>query len=69
MGRIGSEGDEWRRLHRKGMSCVGSDGKEMGWEGLGRRGDELRRVGFERNELGRIGLERNELRRIGSERD
>ena len=38
MGRIGSEGNEWRRLDRKGMSCVGSDGNEMGWEGLGRRG-------------------------------
>ena len=27
-----------RRLDRKGMSCVGSDGKELSWEGLGRRG-------------------------------
>ena len=38
LGRIGSEGDEWRRLDRKEMSCVGLDGTEMGWEGLGRRG-------------------------------
>ena len=28
----------WEGLDRKEMSCVGLDGTEMGWEGLGRRG-------------------------------
>ena len=37
-GRIGSEGGEWRRLDRKETSFEGLEGKELSWEGLGRRG-------------------------------
>ena len=58
MGRIGSEGDEWRRLDRKGMSCVGSDGNEMGWEGLGRRG---MREGLDSKEMSWEGLDWKEM--------
>ena len=36
LGRKEMSGEGW--IDRKGMSCVGSDGKEVSWEGLGRRG-------------------------------